>query len=310
MIKKELKNNHASLVSILMPCYNHEEYVISSLESVASSDYKLIEFIFIDDASKDNSFNLASQWFEKNQNRFVRTICVRHQNNQGICATFNELYKLSSGDYVSYLASDDLLLTNAISKQVDFALNHDVDFVFSDCQLIDESGMLISDSALKYFGKHSQRLKNPSCLAAEIIFFWNPPWNKFFLKSNLFKTIGPFDESLSYEDRDFITRVLIHGSFEIMYDVTSAYRIRLRNRLTPGLTHQEVKSDFQKADCKNYLDASGLAKILLGIMVYSYESKYREMGVRNIRFIWFVTIIARLFKRFVSKIHQILLQSG
>lgn len=304
MTGEETIIDHAPLVSVLMPCYNHEAYVISSLESVASSDYKLIEFIFIDDASKDNSFNLARKWFEQNKGRFVRTVCIQHEKNRGICSTFNELYKLSRGEYVSYLASDDLLLVNAISKQVSFVLSHGVDFVFSDCLLIDESGKQITDSALQYFGKNSQRLKRRVCLAVDIIFFWDVPWNKFFMKSDLVKKIGPFDESLSYEDRDFITRVLINGSFGFMLDATTAYRIRLKNRLTPGLILEDVMSDFRKADCKNYLNASGLSRLLLGILVYSYDERYRDLGIKNARFIWLAIRMAGLLKRLVLKVHR------
>lgn len=297
----------APLVSVLMPCYNHEAYVISALESVAASDYKLIEFIFIDDASKDNSFNLASKWFEENKGRFARTVCIQHEKNRGICSTFNELYKHSSGEYVSYLASDDLLLANAISKQVSFALSHEVDFIFSDCQLIDESGKLIADSALQYFGKNNQRLKTKICLATEIIFFWDAPWNKFFMKSALVDQIGQFDERLSYEDRDFIIRVLINGSFDFMPEVTTAYRIRLKNRLTPGLVLEVVMSDFRKADCKNYLNSSGVTKFLLGIQVYSYKERCRELGINNAMFVWLISKMFGLLKRFVLKIHRVLM---
>jgi len=298
--------DHDTLVSVLMPCYNHEAYVISALESVASSDFKLIEFIFIDDASKDNSFNLAANWFENNKDRFVRTVCIQHEENRGICCTFNELYVHSRGEYVSYLASDDLLLANAISKQVSFAQCKGIDFIFSDCYLIDESGKLISDSALKYFRKNDRKLKKKVCLSTEIIYFWNAPWNKFFMKSALVKKIGLFDENLCYEDRDFIIRVLINGSFEFMADATTAYRIRLKNRLTPGLILEDVMSDFRKADCKNYLYSSGVTRILLGILVYTYEEKFMELGIKNAKFVMFATKMTGLFKSAICKLHRVL----
>lgn len=304
----ETGTDHPPLVSVLMPCYNHEAYVISSLESVASSDYTWIEFIFIDDASQDNSFNLAAKWFEDNKKRFVRAVCIQHEKNRGICATLNELYKLSHGEYVSILASDDLLLANAISKQTSFSLSRGVDFVFSDCMLIDEAGQLISESALLYFGKNSRKLKRRICFAAEIIFFWDVPWNKFFMKSALLERIGLFDERLCYEDRDYILRVLIHGSFEFLSDVTTAYRIRLKNRLTPGLILEEVMSDFHKADCKNYLNSSGATRLLLGMVVYSYKERYRDLGIKNTMFIWFATRVSSLFKRLVFMTHRILMR--
>lgn len=308
MTDEEAKTNHTPLVSVLMPCYNHKAYIINSLESVASSNYKLIELIFIDDASKDNSFNLAKKWFEKNKDRFARTACIQHKQNRGICATLNELYALSRGEYISYLASDDLLLVNAISKQASFALSHGVDFVFSDCLLIDESGKLISDSALQYFGKNSQRLKRRVCLIVDIILFWAIPWNKFFMKSDLIEKIGPFDESLCFEDRDFVIRVLINGSFEFISDATTAYRIRLKNRLTPGLTREEVGRDLCKADYKNYLNSSGLIRLLLGIMLYYYRVRYGELGIKNAAFTSRANRIFGQLKRLVLKVHRALMR--
>src|SRR4030067_709807 len=146
MAGEESVIDQVPLVSVLMPCYNHEAYVINALESVASSDYKLIEFIFIDDASKDNSFNLATKWFENNKDRFVRIVCIQHEKNRGVCATSNELYALSHGEFINFLASDDTLMPEGISRQVDFAIKNNVDFVLTDLKLINNAGELVSDS--------------------------------------------------------------------------------------------------------------------------------------------------------------------
>ena len=304
MKSEEPEIDYIPLVSVLMPCYNHEGYVISSLKSVAANNYRFIELIFIDDASEDNSFKIAKKWLEDNQERFVRTVCVQHKKNLGICKTFNELCALSNGKYINMIASDDLLLVDAISKQVNFLSSRCVDFVFSDCLLIDQSGKQISDSMLKYFGKNREKLKRKIRLTTEIILSWNGPWNKFFMKSDLIEKIGPFDENLCFEDRDFITRVLINGSFEFMADVTSAYRIRLKNLLTPGLIFEELMSDFRKADCKNYSNSSGLTKLLLGLVVYSYEERYRELGIENAMFIRFAILMTNCLKALVQKVHR------
>jgi len=304
MIGEDSKFEHAPLVSVLIPCYNHEAYVISSLESVAASDYKSIELILIDDASKDNSYNLATKWFENNKDRFVRTVCIQHEKNRGICATLNELYALSRGEYINYLASDDNLLPEGLSKQVSFAIKKGVDFVFTDLRLIDQAGELIADSALQYFGKNGQRLRsNKTFLIVDIIFLWGAPWNKSFMSSALVKKIGLFDDIVCFEDRDFAIRALINGSFALLLDVTTAYRIRAKNSTSPGLEVEKVMSDFRKADCKNYLNSSGVVRLLLGILVYSYEEKYRELGIKNAKFIRRATGMVGLLKSLILKIY-------
>lgn len=303
------KIDHVPLVSVLMPCYNHEAYVIGSLESVAASDHKLIEFIFIDDASKDNSFNLAKQWFENNKERFVRIVCIQHEKNRGICATSNELYALSRGEYISFLASDDALLPEGLSRQVNFAITNNVDFVFTDLRLIDKAGELVSESAMQYYGKNGHKLtKYKTCLIVDIIFNWSAPWNKTFMSTALVKKIGLYDGDLLFEDRDFIIRVLINGSFALMLESPMAYRIRLSDKFTPGLIYDDVLRDFRKADRKNYLNSSGLIRLLLGILVYSDKEKYTEMGIKNALFVRLATRIADRLRRLVLKIQWALVR--
>ncbi len=309
MFSNELIKNKDILISVIMPCYNHETYVISALESVAASDYNAIEFIFIDDASKDNSFNLATKWFEKNKKRFVRVVCIQHENNCGICHTLNELCTLAQGEFISPLASDDQLLPTGLSIQLKYALVHKVDFIFSDYRLINESGELIAESAFRYFGRDIFKLKkNQMCLCVDLIFNWSPPWNKHFFSANLLKRIGMFDESLTYEDRDFIIRVLIDGSFALLSDSTANYRIRLSNRLTPGLEIDGLMDDFHKSDRKNYLAASGIVRFFLAFMVYSFSEKYHEIGIRNTKLIWLATSLCKLVKRLIVKTHMVLVK--
>lgn len=297
------------LVSVLMPCYNHEAYVINSLESIAASDYSPIELIFIDDASKDDSFNLATKWFEKNRDRFVRIVCIQHEKNRGICYTLNELCFLAQGEFINPLASDDQLLPMGLSTLVDCALEHKADFVFSDYRLIDESGELIAESAFRYFGRDSRKLKkNVACLSVDIVFNWTPPWNKFFIRASLLKRIGMFDAGLRYEDRDFIMRVLIDGTFAFLSESTANYRIRLSNQITPGLIIEDVLGDFRKADCKNYLTSRGVTRFLLGLVVYSYPEKYIALGLHNTKLIWLATKLVGLVKKIVSKAHRVLVR--
>ena len=304
MTVEKSKINHVPLVSVLIPCYNHEIYVIGTLESVAASDYKSIELILIDDASKDNSFTLARNWLENNKSRFARVVCIRHELNRGICATLNELIELCRGEYINYLASDDNLLPDGISKQVNFAIRKNADFVFSDLRLIDENGGLISDSALRHFGKNSQKLKSKFCLVTDIIFCWEAPWNKTFIKSDLIGKIGRFDESISFEDRDFVLRVLINGSFVFLPEATTDYRIRLKNRATPGLTQEQAGLGLYNSERKNYLNASGVIKLMLGILVYSYEVSYRESELKNATYIIWAINTCRFLQRWAIKVHR------
>ena len=296
------------LVSVLLPCYNHASYVIATLESIAANDYPNIELIFIDDASQDDSYNLAQEWILANERRFVRTVQKRHEENRGICSTVNELLNLAKGVFVNYTASDDLILPNGISRQVSFATEKKVDFLFTDSQLMDKSGRLITESALAYFGKSKAKLsENSICLTVDIVLNWQWPWNKFFANTNALKSIGGFDPSLLFEDRDVAIRILNYGSYAFLPESVWAYRYT--GQTTAGLSQEGMFRDFARADIKNYYNSSGLIRVLLFLLIFTYVEKYQQGNYfRNLVNLATLSLF-RFAHRIIRKAHNILLSN-
>lgn len=125
--KKELKNMQ-SLVSVIIPAYNHEKYVQETIKSVIDQTYKNIELIIIDDGSPDKTLEKINELKEACEKRFVRFI-VQTQDNQGTCVTMNKLLECVQGEYVYLIASDDKMSPDAIetlyaflSQNEDYAL--------------------------------------------------------------------------------------------------------------------------------------------------------------------------------------------
>lgn len=307
MLERKMESDETTpLVSVLMPCYNHSSYVIDALESIAASDYANIEIVFIDDASKDESYNAACKWLEVNSKRFVRVVHIRHSKNQGICSTVNELLDLAKGDFVNFAASDDLVLPNGISGQVSFSRERNADFLFTDSQLMDEFGKLFAESALEYFGKSKNKLsKNSICLMVDIIINWQLPWNRFFARTLSLKALGGFNTSLIFEDRDLALRILNQGVYAFMPESVTCYRYTGRH--TIGLSREGMLRDFSKADIQNFHGSSGLVKLFLALVVFTDEEKYQHGGfVRNL-FNWVTIKLSRRIYRVILKIHRMLI---
>ena len=108
------------LVSVIIPCYNHQNYVEKSLKSVFDQTYKNIEIIVIDDGSKDNSVNILKE-LQKN-NHFI----LECQENMGVCKTLNKAISMSKGKYIAILASDDYWDLPKIEKQVKVLKDTDI----------------------------------------------------------------------------------------------------------------------------------------------------------------------------------------
>ena len=107
------------LVSIVIPCYNHAQFVQETIQSVIDQDYDNIELIIIDDGSKDNSVEVIQQMIPACEERFKR-FEFRYRPNKGLCATLNEALEWCEGEFFAPVASDDILMPYKTSVQVDY----------------------------------------------------------------------------------------------------------------------------------------------------------------------------------------------
>lgn len=107
------------LVSIIIPCYNHERFVQDCIQSVINQNYGNIELIIIDDGSKDNSVKAVEELITECENRFTR-FEFRSRPNKGLSATLNEGLEWIEGKYVSCIASDDMLIAHKTAVQVNY----------------------------------------------------------------------------------------------------------------------------------------------------------------------------------------------
>ncbi|MCA5006518.1 glycosyltransferase family 2 protein [Sphingobacterium bovistauri] len=102
-----------SLVTVVIPFYNSEEYLAQTIDWVLESDYPLIEIILVDDGSKDKSLEIANSYLTKHNN-----IRVLEQKNQGVAVARNYAIQEASGKYIMPVDSDDMICYNYISEAV------------------------------------------------------------------------------------------------------------------------------------------------------------------------------------------------
>jgi glycosyltransferase involved in cell wall biosynthesis len=107
-------------VSIVIPTYKSAEWVEETLESVMRQTYpaEQLEVIVVDDASPDDSADVASRFLAKQS---IKSQVVRHQKNAGAPANRNSGWKLASGDWIQFLDADDLLAPHKIQIQAEKA---------------------------------------------------------------------------------------------------------------------------------------------------------------------------------------------
>jgi glycosyltransferase involved in cell wall biosynthesis len=104
------------LVSVIIPVYNGERYLVEAVESVQQQGYQPLEIIIVDDGSTDSTASIATSF--QGDVRYV------HQPNGGPAAARNRGLKLARGDVIAFLDADDLWAPNKLSVQVDCLLKH------------------------------------------------------------------------------------------------------------------------------------------------------------------------------------------
>lgn len=102
------------LVSLVVPCYNAEEHLPATLDSIRAQTYAHFECILVDDFSTDSTLTIARD-ISRKDNRFR---FYHHRANGGLAASRNSGIRLSRGEFVAFLDADDLLAPRSLSNRV------------------------------------------------------------------------------------------------------------------------------------------------------------------------------------------------
>ncbi len=102
------------LVSVIIPCFNVEQYISECIESVLAQAHKEIEIICIDNNSTDNTLNILVGF----QSRYPSKIFVQKEAKKGAAAARNRGLFISKGDWIQFLDADDLLKPDKIKHQL------------------------------------------------------------------------------------------------------------------------------------------------------------------------------------------------
>ncbi len=128
------------LVTIIIPAYNVEEYVLRSIHSASAQTYKNLEILVIDDGSKDGTLALIEEAAKEDER-----IRFYHKENGGLSSARNAAMDRMKGDYYVFLDSDDWLEECAIERLMSVQSEDEDALVVSECAYAteDESGKMV-----------------------------------------------------------------------------------------------------------------------------------------------------------------------
>lgn len=126
---KENQCKKTPLISVIMPVFNVENYVVEALDSLENQTFKEFEIICVDDCSTDHSLEILIEYANANPNP---CISIYHQQNCGQSVARNHGLKYARGKYIYFMDSDDILQSTALEMLYNHCEQNDLDVVYFD----------------------------------------------------------------------------------------------------------------------------------------------------------------------------------
>lgn len=193
------------LVSVVMPAYNHEQYIEQTINSVLSQDYGNLELVIVDDGSTDKTAHVIHSFSDKR-------IKYHYQKNQDAYNALNTGISLAKGDYISIINSDDVYTPERLKVCIHEMQTDSLSCVFTDIIPIDDNGIEFKDPS---FGWNQWHRKNRDVFLSSLDLYKGFLHGNFMVTtSNLVMTrecvdkVGNFNPIRYLHDYDYIFRIL------------------------------------------------------------------------------------------------------
>lgn len=269
-------------ISVVIPVYNVEKYLHRCIDSILEQTYKKLEVILVDDGSTDNSSEICDYYMQKDER-----IKVIHKKNGGLSSARNAGLDIASGDYISFVDSDDWIVEDIYEHCIDLveAINYDVvDFncIFTNGELMKINSDIIykteiveGKEILRDYLLRGQTEKTPFSVCRKIY------------KRNLFEVIC-FPEGKINEDIATNYKVLMNCKRLVHTDKIGYYYFQDSKSITRnGLK----KRDFDLLDAceelqilsqnETYPDIKYLAKVKYARSYFSLLAKIAFYGIED-----------------------------
>lgn len=237
------------LVSVIAICYNHSLFLVDTLNSIKNQHYENLEVLIVDSFSSDNSVELIKEYISSNRLTNWKLFCQSKPTS--ICENLNFALGKIRGKYYQVISCDDLIAPTKLGTQVAlFASSPEsVGLVYSDYGHIDQHGEDIKGetSMLGNHGFSGDKLPPSGYVFCDILGKWFVHTITCLISTDAARSIGGYDEKLTYEDTDFILRMARKYELRGTMDLLGFYRI-LENSFFRSRTKH-----FYLSTCELYL---------------------------------------------------------
>ena len=178
-------------ISIITVCYNSEETISDTIQSVLSQDYKDVEYIIVDGKSTDRTLEII-----QSINNGIKLIS---EKDQGMYDAMNKGINIASGDVIGILNADDVFKNSQVLTKVMDAFKANVSIVYGDIEYVKYNDI----------SKVVRKWKAGVFRSGKFKWGWMPPHPGFFIKKSCYESFGLFNLNLSTSaDYELMLRML------------------------------------------------------------------------------------------------------
>lgn len=276
-----VSKNNPPKISIITPSYNQGQFIERTIKSVLNQKYPNLEYIVVDGGSTDETVKILKKYSSK-----IRWIS---EQDNGQADAINKGIKMSTGDILAYLNSDDIYEPESFQTISDYFLNNpEAMLVYGKGKHIDKNNIYIEDYPSKptdYLGLH------PTCSICQPTAFW---------RRELIDEIGYFDEKLKYAmDYDYWIRVSIKYPLNYIYKYLGSTRFYKETK-TSG---QRPKVHREIIDVQKRYYSHVHANWILALIHAKLEKNDRSTVYKNTVFL--LSLIFGSFYGFIKFNHQL-----
>lgn len=270
-LHKENKQNKKPLISIIVPCYNVENYLSECVDSLVNQSYRNTEILLIDDGSTDKTADIAQKYAAEYEN-----VKYFYRENGGLSAARNSGIELAKGEYLAFVDSDDWLDLQYVEKMYAALSNSHADISMCGYQKeetehekvsFDKDVVLSSHAVMRILGDIYPKENVLSVIAC----------NKLF-KRELFD-VERFKEGIIHEDEFMAHRIIGKAtSVAVITDALYHYRIRAGSITTSDRSQNLKRLDYLKAlkDRLEYCHSMFYGDLVI-YMLYTYFEGMKQL---------------------------------
>lgn len=266
-------------VSICVPVYGGEKYIANCARSLFGQTYDNIEYVFVNDCTKDRSIEVVQQVVEEFPHRKSSLKIVNHEKNSGLAASRRTGVENATGDYFLYIDEDDYLELDAISRYVACAKETGADMVMADRYFVYQNKAvphcdIIPDDKAEYVRRLLTR-------ESKIEVWGRLLRRSFVIENHLFAPDG-----LDLGEDYVIVPVMAYKAAKVAkvdaplmnyvrYNTTSGSRVLSHHNLETIIKAMSILCDFFSniPDAADYAEALQQAKLHNKVTLYGMAAK-------------------------------------